>query len=195
MKCLHVFKAVIYLMLSGIAPHTMARNVQATVYGGEVHLNGSLVNGGCAVAANSRDMHIDMGHYTPHSFDQVGALSTHSVPLTIWLTGCVPEIANKVGITFSGMTAPKAPDLFLVTSAEGGPTGVSGDNGFSGLGLMISDMEGHQIIPSQPPAFFYSAEGSDVILHYVARYRATSRGKAIYPGPLSSQVRFDISYP
>lgn len=184
---------VISLMFSCVIMNTLARNVQTTIVGGTVHINGSLVDGGCTVAADSQDMHIDMGQYTTHSFDHVGEPSPQGVPFTLWLTGCSPDMADKVGITFTGMTAPKEPDLFLVTSADGGPTGVSGNDGFSGLGLMISDPEGHQIVPGQHPAFFYPVVGSEVALHYIARYRTTSR--SVYPGPLRSDIRFVISYP
>ncbi|GAA3898053.1 type 1 fimbrial protein subunit FimI [Gibbsiella dentisursi] len=145
------------------------------------------------MVADSQDMHVDMGQYTTHSFGRTGALSVLSVPFTIRLTDCAPEVADHVGLTFSGISAPKAPDLFLVTSADGSPVGVSGAHGFSGLGLMISDPEGHQVIPGQLPAVFYHIDGSEVALRYIARYRATSR--YVYPGPLSSDVRFDISYP
>lgn len=193
MKYLHTFLVVAPLIFSCATVSALASNVRVVVVGGKVHLNGSLVSGGCSVTADSQDMHIDMGQYTTHSFDRVGALSTQSVSFTLLLTDCAPGVADKVGITFSGMTAPRAPDLFLVTSADGGPSGVSGNNGFSGLGLMISDTEGRQVIPGQHPAVFYRVEGSEMALHYIARYRATSR--YVYPGPLRSNVRFDISYP
>ena len=193
MKYLCASLVFLPLIFSCTTTDVSARNVRSVVVGGEVHLNGSLVDGGCAVVTDSQDMHIDMGQYTTHAFDHVGALSTQEVPFTLRLTDCAPEVADKVGITFSGMAAPKAPDLFLVTSADGGPTGVSGNDGFSGLGLMISAPGGRQVIPGQHPSVFYRAEGREVALHYVARYQSTSRG--VYPGPLSSQVWFDISYP
>ncbi len=193
MKNLCVSLVVFSLMFSCVTMNTLARNVQTTIVGGTVHMNGSLVGGGCIVVADSQDMHIDMGQYTTHSFDHVGESSTQGVPFTLRLTGCSPDMADKVGIAFTGMTAPKDPDLFLVTSADGGPTGVSGNDGFSGLGLMISDSKGHQIVPGQHPVFFYPVVDREVALHYIARYRATSR--YVYPGPLGSNIRFDISYP
>ncbi|MFP1763832.1 fimbrial protein [Lonsdalea quercina] len=193
MKILCAYLMFVSLLFSCVTSSVFARNTQSVVIGGTVHMNGILSEGGCAVATDSQNMHIKMGQYTTHAFDRTGALSTHSVPFTLRLTGCAPDIADRVGITFSGMAAPKAPDLFLVISADGSPVGVSGDNGFSGLGLMISDQEGHQVIPGKVPTTFYRVNDSDVALHYIARYQATSRD--VYPGPLRSNVRFDISYP
>ncbi|WP_434747271.1 fimbrial protein [Pantoea sp. Lu_F5_004] len=181
------------LMLFIHSGGTMARNVRIVIPGGELHMRGQLTNGACVVSADSQDLHIDMGQYTTHAFERIGDLSTPGIPFTISLTDCDPEIEGGVGITFSGVTAPKEPNLFLVTASDASPTGISGGNGFSGLGLLITDQGGHPIIPGSIPNVFPRPAGKDISLHYVARYQATSRG--VWPGELHSEVRFDIAYP
>lgn len=170
-----------------------AKNLHVIVPGGDVHLRGQLTNGACAVSADSQDLHVDMGQYTTHAFARTGDLSTPGIPFTLRLTDCRPDQMGGVGIRFSGVTAPKEPDVFRVAVSDARPTGVSGGNGFSGLGLLISDADGNPVIPNHPPEVFYRPEYSDISLHYLARYRSTSRG--VYPGDLHSDVRFDITYP
>jgi len=128
-----------------------------------------------------------MGQYTTHTFVQP------SVAFTLRLTDCSPDMADGVGIVFRGQTAPKAPDAFRVSVSDARPTGVSGGDGFSGLGLLISDADGNPIIPGRSPGVFHRPGDGDVVLHYLARYRSTSR--SVYPGDLHSDVRFDIAYP
>jgi len=170
-----------------------ARHILVTIIGGDIHLKGELAEGGCSVSSESQDMHINMGHYTPREFGKPGEVATHSVPFTIRLTGCNTELVDHTGLLFSGMTDPKEPDVFLVTSSEGGPVGITGNAGYSGLGLMISDVSGNQLVPGKPPTSFTQIQEDEAELHYVARYRATSRD--IYPGALHSEVWFRISYP
>lgn len=156
-------------------------------------MRGQLTNGACVVSADSRDLHVDMGQYTTHVFERIGDLSAPGIPFTISLSDCEPGTQGGVGITFTGITAPKEPDVFLVTASDARPTGISGREGYSGLGLLITDQTGHQVIPGAAPDVFFHPEGRDMALHYVARYRATSR--STWPGELHSEVRFDIAYP
>jgi len=193
MKYPYFTLSFISLFLYYFSGGVSATNIEIGIVGGEVHMNGKLTEGACSVSAGSQDMHIDMGQYTTHSFERVGGLSKTGIPFTLRLTDCKSEISESAGITFSGMTDPKEPDAFLVSSAQGGPVGVSGGAGYSGLGLMISDEQGHQLIPGIAPVAFHQIKDSEVALHYLARYRASSRN--IYPGPLRSEVWFDIAYP
>lgn len=170
----------------------VARNIRIIAPGGDVHLRGRLTTGACAVSADSQDLHVDMGQYTTHNFERTGDLSVPGIPFTLRLTDCHPGLTG-VGIAFSGMTAPKEPDVFRVSAADDRPTGISGRDGYSGLGLLITDAEGNPVIPDSPPEVFYHPDEGEISLHYIARYRATSRG--VYPGELHSDVRFDIAYP
>lgn len=181
------------LILFIYSGYVAARNIRIIAPGGDVHMLGRLTTGACAVSADSQDLHVDMGQYTTHNFERTGDLSAPGIPFSIRLTDCSPGLTGGVGIEFSGVTAPKEPDVFRVTTSDTRPTGISGDNGYSGLGLLITDAAGNQIIPNTPPEIFYHPVGSEISLHYLARYRSTSRG--VYPGDLHSDVCFDIAYP
>lgn len=171
-----------------------ARNHVVTIQGGEVHLRGALAEGGCVVSAESRDMQVNMGQYRNDSFHGIGSLSPVQVPFTIHLTGCNPSLAGAVGLSFYGVTDPKDTDVFLVTSGNGSPVGVSGGEGYSGLGLMLSDEAGRQILPEQVVMdTAVPINSSEMAMNYVARYRATSH--EAWPGALRSEVWFRLVYP
>lgn len=192
MKYSQILTALIVLQ-SLYSAGVPAKNLHVIVPGGDVHLRGQLINGACAVSADSQDLHVDMGQYTTHIFVKPGDVSAPGVAFTLRLTDCSPDMADGVGIAFSGQTAPKAPDAFRVSVSDARPTGISGGDGFTGLGLLISDADGNPVIPGHRPDVFHRPDGGDVVLHYLARYRSTSRG--VYPGDLHSDVRFDIAYP
>lgn len=192
MKYLHTL-SVLSVLLSLHSADVNAKNLHVIVEGGNIHLRGQLTSGACTVSADSQDLHVDMGQYTTHSFVKPGDVSAPGIPFTLHLTDCSPDLAGGVGITFTGVTAPKAPDAFRVSVSDARPTGVSGGDGFSGLGLLISDADGPPVIPGRTPNVFHRPDGGNVVLHYLARYRSTSRG--VYPGDLHSDVRFDIAYP
>lgn len=174
------------------SPYSEARNHVVTVRGGEVHLRGSLAEGSCVVSAESRDMQVNMGQYRNDIFHGVGSLSPVRVPFVIHLTDCNPSLVSDVGISFYGMTDPKEADVFLVTSGDGRTVGVSGGERYSGLGLMLSDETGRQVIPDQGTGITVPVNAREVIMHYVARYRATSR--EVWPGSLHSEVWFRLVY-
>ncbi len=192
MKYLRTLNALI-ILLSVNSVAASATTLQSGLPGGDVHLRGRLTNGACTVSADSQDLHVDMGQYTTHTFVHTGDVSAPGVPFTIRLTDCSPDLTEGVGITFTGVTAPKDPDIFRVTVSDARPTGVSGGDGFSGLGLLIADADGKPVIPGHAPDVYHHPDGGDTVLHYIARYRSTSRG--VYPGDLHSDVRFDIAYP
>lgn len=185
---------VVFIILSALhSGCATAKNLHGIVPGGNVHMRGELTNGACTVSADSQDLHVDMGQYTTHTFVKPGDVSAPGIPFTLRLSDCSPDLAGGVGITFTGVTAPKAPDAFRVSVSDARPTGVSGGDGFSGLGLLISDAAGNPVIPDRVPDVFHHQDSSNTVLHYIARYRSTSRG--VYPGDLHSDVRFDIAYP
>ncbi|WP_369064292.1 fimbrial protein [Enterobacter sp. MALB-1] len=164
-----------------------ARNHVVTIKGGDLHLRGELAEGSCEVSTGSRDMSVDMGQYRNSDFQGVGSLSSVLIPFELHLTGCNPALASAVGVSFYGMTDPKDPDVFLVSS------GVSGRDGYSGLGLLIADETGSQVIPDRVSDTFVPVTASDVVLHFTARYRTTSREPS--PGELRSEVSFRLVYP
>ncbi|KDL89098.1 hypothetical protein AE02_05297 [Klebsiella variicola] len=188
-----ILRFVLIMFLAGGVLPCVARNHVVIISGGDTHFHGSLAEGACVVSAESRDMHIDMGQYRNNEFTGVGSESSLHIPFVVHLTDCNPELAARIGISFYGMTDPKEPDAFLVSSNEGGPVGVSGGAGFSGLGLIISDARGNTIVPDMPPPLTTHIENSEVLIPFTARYRATSR--EVYAGQLRSDVDFRLVYP
>jgi type 1 fimbria pilin len=186
-------KFVLIAIFPGIIFPVAARNHVVTIIGGDVHLRGSLTEGACVISAESEDMHVDMGQYRNDNFLGVGSESSRSIPFVVHLTDCNPALATRIGISFNGMTDPKEPDAFLVISGDGSPVGVSGKEGFSGLGLIINDEYGNTIFPDTVPHTTYKIEGRDVLIPFTAHYRASSND--VYPGALHSEVDFHVIYP
>lgn len=187
------FRFLTAVLFLGFVLSATARNHVVTIIGGDTHFRGSLAEGACVVSSESRDMHVDMGQYRNNEFTGVGSESPLHIPFVVHLSDCNPELADRIGISFYGMTDPKEPDAFLVTSGDGSPVGVSGDAGFSGLGLVISDAQGNTIVPDMPPHLTTHVDGWDISIPFTARYRATSR--EVYPGSLRSDVDFRLVYP
>ncbi|XGI79138.1 fimbrial protein [Enterobacter hormaechei] len=186
-------RCLVVVLFPVFAMSAYARNHVVTIIGGDTHFRGSLAEGACVVSTESRDMHVDMGRYRNNEFTGVGSESQLRIPFVVHLSDCNPELADRIGITFYGMTDPKEPDTFLVRSGDGGAVGVSGSAGLSGLGLVISDAQGNNIVPDTPPHLTTHLEGREVIIPFTARYRATSR--EVYPGALRSDVDFRLVYP
>lgn len=190
-RLFHSFFLVV--LLPSIVMSAVARNHVVTTTGGDAHFRGALAEGACVVSAESQDMHVDMGNYRNNDFSGVGSESSSRIPFVVHLTDCNPQMADRIGISFYGMTDPKEPDTFLVTSGEGSPVGVSGGEGFSGLGLVISDAQGNTMVPDATPHQAIHVDEREVDIPFTARYRATSR--EVYPGTLHSDVDFRLVYP
>ncbi len=93
------------------------------VESGRVHLRGQLVNGGCAVATESRFARTDgtVPHecvYRSRSFAPV------SVPFSLRLISCSAEVWRHVGIAFAGVTPAEDPHVFLASGEGIGNAGI-----------------------------------------------------------------------
>jgi fimbrial protein len=175
-----------------VSTPVMAHHQLGTVYGGVVHVRGGLGEGGCYVSSGSESMKIDMGNYRNTMFTTLGSSSPIEVPFTLHITGCNPELVHQISLSFYGQTDPKNPLLFAVQSGKGGPVGISGKNGYSGLGLALSDSENRFIAPGSVFTTSSISESGEMLLHYKARYQKTSRN--IYPGALRSEAWFLLNY-
>ena len=178
-------KGILFLLTVITAPSVMAHTV--VVDGGEVHMKGELVNGGCAVAPESQNLRVEMGQYRTNAFDGVGSFSTVNVPFTLRLVDCHEDVSRTVGITFQGVTPAEDPLVFLATSRPGGAS-VN-----SGLGLALFDAEQRQIIPNATAASWLPLDTRELTLHLSARYRAIS--EHLMPGNIQSDVWFTLVYP
>lgn len=179
--------ALVFPLSSGASNHVV------TIKGGELHLRGTLAEGACEVSPESQDMYIDMGKYRSDMFRGAGSLSAVQIPFEIHLTGCNPALTGAVDVSFYGITDPMAPDVFRVSSGDESSANVSGSDGHSGLGLLITDEMGHQVVPDEAADVPVPVTASDVVMHFTARYRATLREPS--PGALRSEVTFRLFYP
>lgn len=173
------------LLALAFAPSVMAHTV--IVDGGQVHIRGELVNGGCAVASDSQHMRVEMGQYRTNSFSGVGSFSTVNVPFAIRLVDCSMDVSRSVGIQFQGVTPAEDPQVFIATSRVGeAPVN-------SGVGLALFDEQQRQIIPNTAPTSTLPLETSELAFHFSARYRAIS--EHLVPGNIQSDVWFTLIYP
>jgi P pilus assembly protein, pilin FimA len=173
--------ASLFAVTLSVQAHTVV------VDGGNVHLRGELVNSACAVAPDSQDLRVEMGQYRSNTFGDVGTYSTVTVPFTLRLVECRPDVASLVGIAFQGLSPAEDPQVF-VASAQ-----ASGMPGESGLGLAIFDPQQQLIIPNTPPTLYLPITTKEMAFHFSARYRVISL--PLVPGNLLTDVWFTLVYP
>ena len=176
--------------LSLAASLAVTLSVQAhtvVVDGGNVYLRGELVNSACAVAPDSQDLRVEMGQYRSNTFGDVGTYSNVTVPFTLRLLECRPDVASQVGISFQGLSPAEDPQVF-VASAQ-----ASGVPGESGLGLALFDPEQQLITPNATPTFYLPITTKEMVFHFTARYRVISL--PLVPGNLLTDVWFTLVYP
>ncbi|ATF95097.1 Type-1A pilin [Cedecea neteri] len=178
-------KILLLAILAAVNPVQAKRIV--VIHGGEVHMQGELVNGACAVAPESQEMTVQMGQYPSNVFKDVGSYAPPSIPFTLRLTDCRPEVYDHVGIAFQGSTPAEDPLVFLATSS------VSGNDASSGIGLALFDQQQQLIIPNSEPASYSQITTQEMSFHFTARYRSVS--KHMSPGNIRSDIWFTLVYP
>lgn len=173
--------ALLFSTLTPAFAHTVV------VDGGRVKLRGELVNSACAVAPDSQAMRVEMGQYRTNTFGGVGSFSTVTVPFSLHLVECQPDVASLVGVSFQGLSPSEDPQVF-VASAQA--TGMPGE---SGLGLALFDPQQRLIIPNASPNYYLPITTKEMTLHFSARYRVISL--PLVPGNLLTDVWFTLVYP
>ncbi|HGK4757614.1 fimbrial protein [Enterobacter cloacae] len=183
------------LILLAISSAVQAQNRHwnSTVVGGDLHLQGVIEEGACIASVNSKDMSVDMGLYRANDFRQTGSTSDLHIQFTLSLTSCNPEMLKKVSVQFDGESDPNDPDLFLVSTGDRRPIGISGYDKLSGIGLVISDTEGFIYKPDTAHKINLHDSKEGLIVPFIAYYKSTER--AVQPGELYSDVLFNVSYP
>ncbi|VYT81281.1 type 1 fimbrial protein subunit FimI [Metakosakonia massiliensis] len=166
---------------------TNAVQASSDVSDGTIHMRGSLVNGGCAVAQQSQNLYVDMGQYRTDMFSGKGSFATAIVPFALELVECDADVWRYVGIAFQGVTPAADPQVFLATNW---PDSAGGD---SGIGLAIFNDQQQHIIPNAAPLHFTPIVTDKVTYHFSARYRALSG--TFIPGKVQSDVWFTLVYP
>jgi len=179
-------RKILFLLLLIAGGPVLAKRV-VVIDGGKVHMRGSLVNGSCAVAAESQEMTVQMGQHRSSLFPAVGSYAPVSVPFAIHLTDCLAEVSGQVGIAFQGVTPAEDPQVFIAA------TSANGNDASSGVGLALFDSQQQLIIPNTAPDYFAAINSREMIFHFTARYRSVS--ETVKPGKLHSDVWFTLVYP
>ncbi|QFH71693.1 fimbrial protein [Enterobacter sp. E76] len=149
---------------------------------GDVRFYGQVVNAACSVAVDSRDQIVDMGQVRSNRFRTLGEWQDPH-PFHIRLEDCSTNVSQSVGVMFSGEADGKDPLVFQTGYGAGAATGV---------GIGISDATGQLLMPNIAPIRFSPIQEGETVLHYIARYRATSR--TVSAGDASAQVWFSLFY-
>ena len=181
------------LLLTSFAGYGAVKNSDTEIISGKLHLHGKVIYAACVVTSDNADMHVDMGRFTLHAFNQPGDITTAARPFTFHLADCRSEISSGVNISFSGRANQQMPNLFQVASDEVGTGNAEDNSEDSHVGLLISDPQGKQVRPDGEPIVLRQENGKDTEIHYIARYLASSL--RIHPEELHSEVRLNIAYP
>lgn len=174
-------KALLLMVL--LSPITLANNHRdTTLYGVNMRFQGEIVVESCRVYAGDQQMTINLGQISSNQFHGVGS-DTTPVPFAIHLQDCNTSVSQRVGIAFRGVADSKNPNVLSIGNGTG--TAV-------GIGVALFDAQ-DQLIPLnyQPLTHRQLRLGSEV-LHFVAKYRATSREVA--GGIANAQVWFALTY-
>jgi fimbrial protein len=179
-------RKILFLLILIAGSPVLAKQV-VVIDGGKVHMQGTLVNGACAVARESQDMTVQMGQYRSSLFSGVGSYAPVSIPFAIRLVGCLREVSEHVGIAFQGATPVEDPQVFLAA------TSVNGNDASSGVGLALFDSQQQLIIPNSLPGYFAPIKTEEMTLSFTARYRSVTED--LSPGHLKTDVWFTLVYP
>ncbi|QGN39642.1 type 1 fimbrial major subunit FimA [Klebsiella oxytoca] len=113
--------AMSVLSLSSVA----ANAATVSVFGGDVHFQGSVTNGACAVSAATSNQIVNLGQVKAANMATKGDTS-NSVGFTIDLLDCDITVASTAAFAFSGVADSSDPNLLaLQSSTAGGATNVA----------------------------------------------------------------------
>ena len=169
-----------------------ASAARVTTPGGEVHFVGEVVNGTCAVDADSVNQTVQMGQVRANTLAKQGDVG-QNVGFNIVLKDCAPgadgndnTLPATAAIIFSGVTVDNTTNakvLALQQSSAGGATNV---------GIQVLDRSG------QPVAFDGSTARASIKLNegtntipFQARYMATGQATA---GTANADATFTVQY-
>lgn len=167
---------------------TANADVDELIMKGTVHLNGRLVEGGCAPSPSFKEVFVDMGEYNSKMFLYPGQYSTESIPFSIKLLDCSQYLRDTIKIFFYGKTDEQDSQGFEATVLNGDKP-VS-----SGLVLSIFDADNNIILPNTAYALNkLNLNQSEGKYTFIAKYK--SGNEKTYPGYLNTDVWFVIKYP
>lgn len=149
---------------------------------GAMRFLGELIAEACSVETSNRNLTINMGRLRTNMLTAPGQ-DTDPVIFDIHLHGCGYTASTYASITFTGVADTINSDIFSISD---------GDNTAKGVGLAIFDSKNTLIPANSYPRKIERIRNGDNVLHFVAKYRATSY--QITGGKADAQVLFSITY-
>ncbi|RQN05301.1 type 1 fimbrial major subunit FimA [Pantoea ananatis] len=179
-----ILKLTLGVMAALSLMSSVSQAATTTVYGGQVHFIGTVVNAACAVDANSTNQTVNLGQVRTARLATAGSKGT-AVGFNIQLDDCDTTVASTAAIAFKGtaVNAANPSVLALQSSAAGGATNV---------GVQIVDAKGSVVALD---GVTYSAastlsNGTNVI-PFQAYYYATGAATA---GSANADTNFYVQY-
>ncbi|AHG20871.1 hypothetical protein Z042_15620 [Chania multitudinisentens RB-25] len=149
-----------------------------------IELRGNIVNYSCVVAAESRNLSVELGSW-PTRFLQGTAGGTPEVPFTLQLSGCPGE--KTLQVYFAGQSADGAAHLL----------GLSNDSTATNVGVALLNQNKEPLPPnafgSSNTAVTTDANGN-ATLHYYARYAVIAAASPIQAGSANASAALMIDY-
>lgn len=150
--------------------------------GGNMRFEGVVIAESCRVDIGDRQMTVKMGQISSHRLHDVGE-ETNPVSFTIHLQECNTTVSQYVGVSFQGVADGKNPDLLSIGEGPGVATGIA---------IALFDQQGQLIPLNAPPDALTALHSGLNVLHFVAKYRATSR--QVTGGIANAQAWFSLTY-
>ncbi|WP_342321753.1 type 1 fimbrial major subunit FimA [Kosakonia sp. BYX6] len=137
------------------------------ISGGNVHFEGELVHGACALSTRSGTQTVQLGFYRTSTFTKIGD-TTPSVPFSLIVNECDQSIASTASVAFSGRADARDSSLLSLSSVNNGASA-------TGVGIEILDATSKPLKPDG--ATFSNTQplvGGTNTLRFSARYKATA---------------------
>lgn len=155
-----------------------------TVYGGQVHFTGSLVDAPCSVDNDSASQTVKIGQFQTTKFDKTGATSAEK-QFNIHLADCSVETYKNAQVSFSGSTV-KGDDKKLSLNGDGSGSA-------TGVAIQLKDNKGEILgLDGNQPSSAQSLSEGDSYLKFSAQY--VSIADKVTAGKANSDVDFNITY-
>lgn len=186
---------VLFLFVPAFIFTPATEGAVGAVYGGEVHLQGAVMESACLVMLDMDDLAVDMGHYNTGQFRMVGDYIDSAVSFAIKIRQCSRGVANNIILKLNGVPDKSDPDVFSVSHREDYSLSKNSEykEDHTGLGLAIFERNGRQIVPGGSAAFFSGKlPGLVDTLEFEAKYRVTS--PVLIAGALESVVWLGVAY-
>lgn len=150
--------------------------------GGLMRFQGEVIAETCSVETGDRNLTVSMGHITTDRFRLPGD-EADPVPFDLHLQNCTTAVSRNVGVMFHGMADSSNPQVLSIGEGPGIASGVA---------VALFDDRGRFIPLNTAPRYWVPLQEGPVILHFVAKYRAT--GQPVNDGLANAQAWFALTY-